>query len=51
MKPYCEECYWVCSLLFVVLWATCVNACVLDVTPDPYIPPPLMLRDAGSEDQ
>lgn len=35
----------VCLLIFMVL----CGACFLDVTPDPYIPPPLVC-DAGTED-
>jgi hypothetical protein len=35
-----------CLLIFMVFCA----GCILDVTPDPYIPPPLMLRDAGFDE-
>lgn len=37
------------KLLFTVVWALLYNACLLDVTPDPYIPPPLTC-DGGDED-
>lgn len=60
IKPFCGECLWVypfhapwCSkdclpaLLFVC--STVCAGCILDVTPDPYVPPPLTW-DAGDED-
>lgn len=36
------------KLCFVIFMVLCAG-CVLDVTPDPYIPPPLTC-DAGDED-
>lgn len=38
------------KLCLVIFMVVC-SGCFLDVTPDPYIPPPLKPRDAGTEDQ